>query len=887
MEASKKIKKIKKISIIENRDVYDITVNNNHNFFANGTLVHNCVEIGFYPSLDITKLTRDKRKLLEDSPEFIKDNRFYSGWQSCNLCEVNGKKLKSEEDFYQACRAASVVGTLQADYTTFPYLGLVSQLLVEQEALLGVSMTGMMDSPDITFDPEIQRKGAKAVLEQNEKTAKAIGINPCARGTCVKPAGCQAPNTLISTEQGILRLDEIGDVNGSQWQDHEYSVYTDSDVKSSPKFFINGEAKTKKILLDSGITLESTLNHKYRVLTKSGGYDWKRADQLTEGDMLPYSVGEYEGGEYQQLTTIDYKWNNNTPLYNRKDIKQPTMLNEKIAWFLGIYFGDGSNHTRSIRISGNSTEKKGFDKIQDILHTEFGIECKYSEDNRVGNRCSLSINSKPLISFLSSNGLLKEKSSDIVIPQMIRMSPKSVIESFLDGFATADGSDKSSRGRIYVTTSKQFADELVVVLRAIGKDCKMRLMPPTKTSFGSKMRYWIQERKGRSGNIIKDTTYRSKLYETLDAHGLTNFSVDKIIEITDSVSDTYDIEVDDIHCYLANSYVSHNTTSCVLGSSSGIHPHHARRYFRRVQANKLEFPLQEFIKHNPQAVEESVWSNNKTDMVITFLCEVPQGAIIKNQLSAIELLDKVKSTQQNWVEAGTRVENCTREFVRHNVSNTITVQPDEWDDITEYIYKNRQWFAGISLLPSSGDKDYPQAPFTTVFTPTELAKMYGDASVFASGLVVDGLHAFDNNLWAACDSALGIGESLEDDREKPDYPIRPLKNGYSASEYNKKLIEYSKDLEQYYIDQESYDIWWYKTDWIRRANQFADRYFQGDLKQATYCMKDVSNWKSWCDLRREYKNIDWSEVVEPDEWYQNVDETAGAACAGGKCDISF
>jgi ribonucleoside-diphosphate reductase alpha chain len=351
---------------------------------------------------------------------------------------------------------------------------------------------------------------------------------------------------------------------------------------------------------------------------------------------------------------------------------------------------------------------------------------------------------------------------------------------------------------------------------------------------------------------------------------------------------TLDLETEKTHTYqLANGCVSHNTTSCVLGSSSGIHPHHARRYMRRVQANKLEFPLQEFTKHNPSAVEESVWSSNGTDMVITFLCEVPQGSVVKNQLGAVDLLEKVKSTQQNWVEAGTRADIGTKDYVRHNVSNTITVQPDEWEEITNYIYKNRKWFAGISLLPSSGDMDYPQAPFTTVHTPAEIVKMYGDASVFASGLVVDGLAAFDDKLWAACDCALGFGEKLADEMEEPDAPHRPKKNGYTDKQYSSKLVKYAKDLEKHFGAQEEFEKWWIKKDWIRRAEQFAERYFNGDTRQMTYCLKAVTNWKVWCDLNREYKEIDWSQVTEEDAFYQNVDETAGAACAGGACEVQF
>lgn len=196
------------------------------------------------------------------------------------------------------------------------------------------------------------------------------------------------------------------------------------------------------------------------------------------------------------------------------------------------------------------------------------------------------------------------------------------------------------------------------------------------------------------------------------------------------------------------------STSCVLGTASGIHPHHAKKYLRRVQANKSEFCLQVTEKLNPLAVEESVWSANKTDKSISFLCEVPQGAIVKNQLKAVELLEKVRITQNNWVEYGTRVDRCIHPKLRHNVSNTITVKPDEWQEVEDFIFDNQKWFAGISLLPSSGDLDYAQAPFATVLTPQELIKEYGDASVFASGLIVEALRVFDGNLWAACSNFL-------------------------------------------------------------------------------------------------------------------------------------
>lgn len=316
------------------------------------------------------------------------------------------------------------------------------------------------------------------------------------------------------------------------------------------------------------------------------------------------------------------------------------------------------------------------------------------------------------------------------------------------------------------------------------------------------------------------------------------------------------------------------TTSCILGSASGIHPHHAKRYFRRIQGNYMEAPLQYFKQHNYIATEKSVWSANKTDEVITFCVEVPDGAKTKNQLSAVTLLEYVKDTQQNWVAFGKRAESCTQPWLTHNVSNTINVRPDEWDDVTKYIYDNRSFFAGIALLPTSGDLDYPQAPMCTVHNAKEIVGIYGEGSLFASGLIVDGLRAFDNNLWAACEAVNGLGDPLTE-------PLLP--EGASESV---PLDTFGMESTNSMLEYKSYKArlreWSEKKDFIRRAHQFANRYFLGDIRKMAYCLKEVYNWKQWQDLTREYKDVDYSLMTEEQDETKVQQEWA---CSGQSCDM--
>lgn len=111
------------------------------------------------------------------------------GVQFCNLTSQNGAKITNKKQWEECAEAATILGTLQAGYTNFPYLSKVSKELTESEALLGVSITGMMDNPDVLLNPALQKHISSLVIKINEIWSNKIGIKPAARTTCVKPEG--------------------------------------------------------------------------------------------------------------------------------------------------------------------------------------------------------------------------------------------------------------------------------------------------------------------------------------------------------------------------------------------------------------------------------------------------------------------------------------------------------------------------------------------------------------------------------------------------------------------------------------------------------------------------------------------------------------------------
>lgn len=124
--------------------------------------------------------------MVDGNPEDFKE----TGFSFCNLCEINGALCKTSADFYSACNAAAVIGTLQCAYTDFSYLGSGSRRVAERDRLLGVSIMGIADNAELFLNrKDVLQHGAGIVKEVNEVVACLLNIEPAARLTTIKPGG--------------------------------------------------------------------------------------------------------------------------------------------------------------------------------------------------------------------------------------------------------------------------------------------------------------------------------------------------------------------------------------------------------------------------------------------------------------------------------------------------------------------------------------------------------------------------------------------------------------------------------------------------------------------------------------------------------------------------
>ena len=150
------------------------------------------------------------------------------------------------------------------------------------------------------------------------------------------------------------------------------------------------------------------------------------------------------------------------------------------------------------------------------------------------------------------------------------------------------------------------------------------------------------------------------------------------------------------------------TTSLVVGSSSGIHAWHNDYYIRRVRVGKNESIYKYLIENHPELVEDEFFKPH-LQAVISVPQKAPESAVLRTE-SAMAMLTRVSNVWENWVNAGHR-----RGANVNNVSTTVSIKKDEWEEVGEWMWKNRDKYTALSCLPHSGDDHgYVQAPFEDI-----------------------------------------------------------------------------------------------------------------------------------------------------------------------------
>jgi hypothetical protein len=251
-------------------EVFDITVDNSsHTYWTQGCDVSNCGEI------------------------------VLRSCQFCNLSEVIIRSEDTLEDILNKVRIATIIGTHQATLTNFRYLRSIWKKNTEEERLLGVSLTGIMDhevfsgkAGDIMLE-EWLTEMKEVAIETNKVLAEKLGINQSVAITTTKPSGCTTLNTKIKTTDGIksmaeiffeLTEEDIFEKTPHTWIKPSKDMFVfdeNNEKKKITNLFINGISEVYEIEDETGNTYKFTAEHKLK--TTNG---WKRVDELSEDEEI-------------------------------------------------------------------------------------------------------------------------------------------------------------------------------------------------------------------------------------------------------------------------------------------------------------------------------------------------------------------------------------------------------------------------------------------------------------------------------------------------------------------------------------------------------------------------------------------------------------------------
>ena len=258
-------------------------------------------------------------------------------YQFCNLTEVVIRATDTIEDLERKVRLATILGTIQSTYTHFPYLRKIWQRNTEEERLLGVSLTGIMDNPLMTS----KNKGLEKTLDHlrqiavhtNVEWADRLGIPASTAITCVKPSG--TVSQLVDSASGIHTRHSpyyIRTVRGDN-KDPLTQLMIDQGVPSEPEihkpeqttvFSFPVKSPDVCVTRDDVTAIEQLetwlmyqrnwCEHKPSVTVsvkddewfEVGAFVYKHFDEMSGVSFLPHDGGSYQQAPYQECTKEEY-----------------------------------------------------------------------------------------------------------------------------------------------------------------------------------------------------------------------------------------------------------------------------------------------------------------------------------------------------------------------------------------------------------------------------------------------------------------------------------------------------------------------------------------------------------------------------------------------------
>jgi intein/homing endonuclease len=381
---------------------------------------------------------------------------------------------------------------------------------------------------------------------------------------------CLSEDTEVITNNGLMKIKDIipGDL-----------AWTPEGYKKITNIFEQGKQAVTKITLSNGTTVEATENHRLAVVTKNG-YEWRYVSEISLSDKLLLNGVEAKSGKNIEIN-IDIPGEHSHA--TTKLTKDYFTIDEDFAWMFGKFLADGCvmhrvkngvDFKRGISIATHTNEEVQREKLYNFF-SSFGVNVVNAESK--GENCFHTniVNGQIGRTF----GDFKTAKTNIRIPHFIKESPASVRAAFLAGLADGDGCLHTKNIVLVHTIYDTLRDDVINLYASLG------IVAHSKTTIrknGWKNIHKVSV-KGLSNkkNLVallspfttkKIYDFKLNMYD-YNANGvlLSNMPDKRLVPVEISsiereykIVETFDIEVEEVHCFFANGVLSHNSAGMCI-----------------------------------------------------------------------------------------------------------------------------------------------------------------------------------------------------------------------------------------------------------------------------------------------------------------------------------
>ena len=300
----------------------------------------------------------------------------------------------------------------------------------------------------------------------------------------VSQGGCLHPSTLVFTDRGVLRLDELVDAGGPEWQTISESVMTDMGWNAAYEGHVHGVSETLEARFSNGSRLVGTPEHKV-LISENGQTLWKEFRSLAKGDLVLLSLGALpfpkDPANLLPLSSLKHDF--------------PAVLDESLAFWLGYLYGDGFvSKTGGKKVGWTVADTAPELKTELVRLSEclFGLHVSSQKKPNDASETFV-VHSKGLHEWLKTNGFDKGRSHEIELPTAIRRSPLPVVAAFIRGYFEADGSLNDGHP-IVTSTSRGFLETIQTLLLGAGVYSVLRQKSPASNRFGNQPVFTLEIR---------------------------------------------------------------------------------------------------------------------------------------------------------------------------------------------------------------------------------------------------------------------------------------------------------------------------------------------------------------------------------------------------------